>query len=238
MKIFFSTLAAAFLSGILAASAGQVVGFDAQELSLGDIASSELQKSFKNPDNLSRLGFAFNSKSEIRFEAVAAGNSGQALRLHFPQDGEEAKSVYISFRDPQLAEYLNPAAPLVFEFKIQTPSDRNSLLGEVLFLREGKIHAVSLFRTPLEKKSQGEPTFDLPTGEPVDFKITLSSQGGGVSAAFQAKGASGFSDEKEWTLPGTENFTLADLQFLNLLATPEQGAPATHLDIFSIKISQ
>jgi hypothetical protein len=158
--------------------------------------------------------------------------------LHLPQDGEGSKSVYITFRDPQFAEYLNPAAPLVFEFKIQTPSDRNSLLGEVLFLRDGKIHAVSLFRTPLEKKSQGEPTFDLPTSEPVDVKITLSSQGGGVSAAFQAKGASGFSDEKEWTLPGTENFTLADLHFLNLLAEPEQGAPATHLDIFSIKISQ
>ena len=238
MKSFFSTLAAVFFSGIFVASAVQVVGLDAQELSLGDISSSELQKSFKNPDNLSRLGFTFNSKSEIRFEVVAAGNSGQALRLHLPQEGEESKSIYISFRDPQLAEYLNPAAPLVFEFKIQTPSDRNSLLGEVLFLRDGKVHAASLFRTPLEKKSQGEPTFDLPTSEPVDVKITLSSQGGGVSAAFQAKGASGFSDEKEWTLPGTENFTLGDIHFLNLLAAPEQGAPATHLDIFSIKISQ
>lgn len=238
MKSFFSTLAAVFFSGIFAASAGQVVGLDAQELSLGDISSSELQKSFKNPDNLSRLGFTFNSKSEIRFEVVAAGNSGQALRLHLPQEGEESRSVYVSFRDPQLAEYLNPAAPLVFEFKIQTPSERNSLLGEVLFLRDGKVHAASLFRTPLEKKSQGEPTFDLPTSEPVDVKITLSSQGGGVSAAFQAKGASGFSDEKEWTLPGTENFTLGDIHFLNLLAAPEQGAPATHLDIFSIKISQ
>lgn len=238
MKTLFSTLAAVFFSGIFAASAGQVVGLDAQELSLGDISSSELQKSFKNPDNLSRLGFTFNSKSEIRFEVVAVGNSGQALRLQLPQEGEESKSIYISFRDPQLAEYLNPAAPLVFEFKIQTPSDRNSLMGEVLFLRDGKVHAASLFRTPLEKKSQGEPSFDLPTSEPVDVKITLSSQGGGVSAAFQAKGASGFSDEKEWTLPGTENFTLADLFFLNLLATPEQGAPATHLDIFSIKISQ
>ena len=238
MKTLFSTLAAVFFSGIFAASAGQVVGLDAQELSLGDISSSELQKSFKNPDNLSRLGFTFNSKSEIHFEVVAAGNSGQALRLQLPQEGEESKSIYISFRDPQLAEYLNPAAPLVFEFKIQTPSDRNSLLGEVLFLRDGKVHAASLFRTPLEKKSQGEPTFDLPTSEPVDVKITLSSQGGGVSAAFQAKGASGFSDEKEWTLPGTENFTLGDIHFLNLLAAPEQGAPATHLDIFSIKISQ
>ena len=237
MKKILFTLSA-LLSGIFAASAGQVVGFDAQELSLGDISSSELQKSFKHPENLSRLGFAFNAKSDIRFEAVAAGNSGQALRLHLPQDGEGSKSVYITFRDPQFAEYLNPAAPLVFEFKIQTPSDRNSLMGEVLFLREGKIHAVSLFRTPLENKSQGEPTFDLPRGEPVDVKITLSSQGGGVSAAFQAKGASGFSDEKEWTLPGTENFTLADLFILNLLAAPEQGAPATYLDIFAIKISQ
>jgi hypothetical protein len=238
MKIFFSAFAAAFLSGIFAASAGQVVGFDAQELSLGNISSSQLQKSFKNPDNLSRFGFAFNSKSEIRFEAVAAGNAGQALRLHLPHDGEESKSVYISFRDPQFAEYLNPAAPLVFEFKIQTPSDRNSLLGEVLFFRDGKIHAVCLFRSPRDKKSQGEPTFDLPTGEPLNVKITLSSQGGGVSAAFQAKGASGFSEEKEWTLRGTENFTLADIQFLNLLATPEQDAPATYLDIFAIKISQ
>ena len=238
MKTFFTALAVLSLSYIQVASADQIAGFDAQDLSIGDITLPDLQKSFQNPDNLSRSGFKFNSKFPIRFEAVAVGNAGQALRLHLPQDGEGSKSVYISFGDPKLRDYVKLDAPLVLECKIQTPSDRNSLLGEVILFHEGKTHAVAFFRTPSQSKSQIEPTFDLPVNEPVDIKITLSSQGDGISAAFQAKSASGFSEEKEWMLPGTENFNLADIQLLNFIAAPEEGTPATYLDIFSIRVSQ
>jgi hypothetical protein len=238
MKTLFATLAVVSFSWVHVASADQIAGFDAQDLSIGDLSLPDLQKSFQNPDNLSRSGFKFDSKFPVRFEAVAVGNAGQSLRLHLPQDGEGSKSVYISFGDPKLKDYVKLDAPLVFECKIQTPSDRNSLLCQVISLSEGKTHAAALFRSPSQNKSQTEPTFDLPANEPVEIKITLSSQGDGIFAVFQAKSASGFSEEKEWMLPGTENFTLADIQLLNLIAAPEEGAPATYLDIFSIRISQ
>jgi hypothetical protein len=219
------------------AVASPIVKFNAADLSVGEASIAEVQKASVHPDNLSQKPFNLKSKAELHLEVVSEGNSGQALRVHLPSS-LEGSSVYWGFRDPQLVDILVPEKPLVFEARLKATPHGVTIFGEAIFSRDDQVRGVCLFRTPTSTKAQIEPSFDLPKDEVVDVQVTLLAQDGAIVARFQAKAPSGFSDEREWVLPGTENFSLGDIQFLNLVLTPDPSAGDSFIDLVSFAISQ
>ena len=229
--------AIALLGLIDQAAASPIVKFNAADLSVGEVSIAELQKASVHPDNLSQKPFNLKSKAELRLEVVSEGNSGQALRLYLPSS-LEGSSVYWGFRDSQLADILLPEKPLVFSVQLKGTPHGVTIFGEAIFSRDDQVRGICLFRTPTSTKAQIEPSFDLPEGEVVDVQVALLAQDGAIVARFQAKAPSGFSDEREWVLPGTENYSLGDIQFLNLVLTPDPAAGDSFVDLVSFAISQ
>jgi hypothetical protein len=238
MKYTVALIAATLLSVSFAHAANRLFGFDASDLPHGDVSPSDIEKAARSQGNPSQQSLSIHAKSPSRLEVLANDKSVQFLRVHLPESQEESKSTYVSFRDSKLVEYIDPSQPISLEYKIQSSSDRNSIYADVVFLRGDKFHAVCMFRTPKDQQKRLEAMFDLHANEPTTITITLSVQDGSIVANVKAKSESGLSDEKEWTLPKTENLTLADIQVLSLIATPEEGAPNAHLDLFSVSISQ
>lgn len=218
-------------------AASPIVKFNAADLEVGVASIADVQKASVKPGNLSQKPFDLKSKAEIRLEVVAEGNSARALRVHLPSS-LEGSSVYWGFRDPQLAGILVPEKPLVFSTQLKGTPNKGSIFGEAIFFRNEKALGVCLFRTPTSPKAHIEPSFDLPKGEVVDVQVSLLAQAGGIVAKFQAKAPSGFLLEREWVLPGTETYTLADIQFLNLVLTPDPAVGDSSIDVVSFSISQ
>jgi hypothetical protein len=225
------------LGPVTQAVASPIVNFNAADLSVGDVSTAEVQKASVQPDNLSQKPFNIKSKADLRLEVVSEGNSAQALRVHLPSS-LEGSCVYGGFRDPQLADILAPEKPLVFSTRLKATPSGVAVFGEAIFSRDDQLHAVCLFRTPTSTKAQVEPSFDLPEGEVVDVQVTLLAQDAGIAAKFQAKAPSGFSDEREWVLPKTENYSLRDIQFLNLVLSSDPSAGDAFIDLVSFAISQ
>lgn len=238
MKKTSVLLAVTLLFHSFAFASTRIAGFDAADLTPGDVTVAEIQKASQQQDNLSKKTFEFGSKSPLRFEVLSDGKSGQLLRMHFPESQTESRGVYTSFRDSQMAEYLDPSAPLSLEVKLKSSSESNPVSGEVIFAHEGKFLPFRIFRASSSGKSEKELSFDLSAKEPTTIKITFSPQVEGIMVHVSAKSDSGLSEESERILPGTENFTLADLHLLTILSSPEEGAPNAYLDFFSLLLSQ
>lgn len=217
--------------------ASPIVKFNAADLSGGEVTIAEVQKASIHPDNLSQKPLNLKSKSELRMEVIPGGNSSQALRVHLPSS-LDGSSVYWGFRDPQLADILVAEKPLVFETQLKAPPRGVTIFGEAVFSHDAQVLGVCLFRTPASKKPQIEPSFELPEGEVVSVKVTLLAENEGILAKFLATAPSGYSEEREWVLPKTANFSLKDIQFLNLVLTLDASAGDSFTDLVSFGISQ